>query len=131
MACSPRTTTGSARIHANRLLNNSTNGLFIRIETPAGNDLQPLTVSGRFDDTDIVHVLAENLVIQGSDGDPLLDLARPAVDLITFTPRSGGTLSPGGTYQYKITFVDRNGFEGRPSNRRPRPRLVHATRRFN
>ena len=54
----------------------STNGLFIRIETPAGNTLQPLTVPGRFDDTDIVHVLAENLVIQGSSSEPFLDLHR-------------------------------------------------------
>lgn len=102
-------------IHGNFLANNSINGLFIRVETPAGNTLQSLTVSGRFDDIDITHVLAENLVIQGSSGDPLLDLSRPAVNLITFTPRSGGTLSPG-AYQYKITFVDRNGFEGRPSH---------------
>jgi len=101
-------------IHSNTLINNSTNGLFIRIVTPAGDFLRPLVVSGRFDDTDIVHVLSENLVIEGSAGDPLLDLERPAVQLITFTPRSGGDL-PAGTYSYKITFVDDNGFEGRPS----------------
>jgi hypothetical protein len=57
-------------IHSNTLINNSTNGLFIKIETPVGNSLQPLTVAGRFDDTDIVHVLAENLVIQGSSSEP-------------------------------------------------------------
>ncbi len=101
-------------IHANFVNNNSTNGLFIRIETPAGNVLRPLTVAGRFDDTDIVHVLAENLVIQGSQGDPLLDLERPAVDQITFTQVSGGGI-PAGAYRYKVTFVDENGFEGRPS----------------
>ncbi|MFV1964695.1 MAG: S8 family serine peptidase, partial [Pirellulaceae bacterium] len=101
-------------IHANLLLNNSTNGLFIRIETPAGGARRPLTVSGRFDDTDIVHVLAENLIIQGSPGEPFLDLEKPAVELITFSPRGGGSLAPG-TYNYKITFVDVNGFEGRPS----------------
>ena len=101
-------------IHSNTLINNSTNGLFIRIETPAGNTLQPLTVPGRFDDTDIVHVLAENLVIQGSSSEPFLDLERPVVDLVTFSPRIGGTL-PLGTYNYKVTFVDSNGFEGRPS----------------
>jgi hypothetical protein len=105
-------------IHSNFLLNNSTNGLFIRIETPAGDALLPMTVSGRFDDTDIVHVLAENLVIQGSLGDPLLDLERPAVELITFSPRTGGGI-PEGVFNYKITFVDANGFEGRPSTPTP------------
>ena len=101
-------------IHGNFLLENSTNGLFIRIETPTGEDLRPLTVAGRFDDTDVVHVLSENLVIQGSQGEPFLDLSRPAVDLVTFSPVNTGTLVAG-TYSYKVTFVDVNGFEGRPS----------------
>ncbi len=101
-------------IYGNRLLDNSTNGLFIRIDTPAGNSLRTFTVSGRFDDTDVVHVLAENLVIQGSQGEPFLDLSRPAVDLVTFSPTTGGTLAAG-TYAYKVTYVDANGFEGRPS----------------
>jgi hypothetical protein len=102
-------------IHGNRIFDNSTNGLFIRIETPAGDALRSLTVSGRIDDTDIVHVLTENLVIQGSSGDPYLDLERPSLDHITFSARSGGNLTPGVTYSYKIVFVDINGFEGRPS----------------
>ena len=103
-------------IHGNRLHNNSTNGLFIRIETPVGGSLQPLVVSGRFDDTDITHVLSESLVIQGSQGAPYLDLQRPAVDLVSFTPRTGGVNDfAAGAYQYKITFVDRNGIESRPS----------------
>ncbi|MCA9141608.1 MAG: pre-peptidase C-terminal domain-containing protein, partial [Planctomycetales bacterium] len=98
----------------NTLLNNSTNGVFIQLDTPAVDTLRTLKVSARFDDTDIVHVLSENFVIEGSAGDPFLDLARPAVNLITFTPRTGGELTPQ-TYQYKVTFVDINGFEGRPS----------------
>ncbi|MEO8493503.1 MAG: choice-of-anchor L domain-containing protein, partial [Planctomycetota bacterium] len=101
-------------IYGNRLINNSTNGLFIRIETPAGNALRPFTVSGRFDDTDVVHVLSENLIIQGSLGEPFLDLSRPAVGLVTFAPIQAGTLATG-TYAYKVTYVDINGFEGRPS----------------
>ncbi|MEM7311585.1 MAG: hypothetical protein AAF497_00395, partial [Planctomycetota bacterium] len=55
-------------IHGNRLLNNTINGLFVRITTPAGGDLRELTVSGRWDDTDIVHVVTENLVIRGFAG---------------------------------------------------------------
>jgi len=66
-------------IHGNRLLDNTINGLFLRIRTPAGNDLRPLTVAGRWDDTDIVHVVSENLLIQGRPGGPVR--AAGATDL--------------------------------------------------
>ncbi|MCU0978826.1 MAG: hypothetical protein MUF25_06625, partial [Pirellulaceae bacterium] len=52
-------------IHGNVLLQNSINGLFVRIQTPAGTELRSLSVPGRFDDRDVVHVIAENLKIQG------------------------------------------------------------------
>lgn len=101
-------------IHGNVLLQNSINGLFVRIQTPAGTELRTLDVPGRFDDIDIVHVIAENLKIQGEAGGALLEQARPPVDLVTLSPRVGGAL-PAATYTYKLVFVDRNGFEGRPS----------------
>ena len=73
-------------------------------------------------------MLTENLVIQGSAGDPFLDLERPSLDQVTFSARSGGSLTPGMTYSYKMTFVDVNGFEGRPST----PRLSRPPARpFN
>ncbi|MEX0938829.1 MAG: NF038122 family metalloprotease [Pirellulales bacterium] len=60
-------------IHGNRIgNNNSINGLFVRIATPSGNQLRRMTVSGRWDDTDIVHVVAENLQIAGTPGGPIL-----------------------------------------------------------
>lgn len=101
-------------IHGNVLLQNSINGLFVRIQTPAGTELRPLNVPGRFDDIDIVHVIAENFKIQGEAGGALLEQARPPVDLVTLSPRVGGSL-PSAVYTYKLVFVDRNGFEGRPS----------------
>ncbi len=101
-------------LHANVLVENSTNGLFIRISTPAGNELRSLTVPGRFNDTDIVHVLAENLQIAGNPGEPILELERPSVNVVTLQALAGGNVDPG-TYHYKIIFVDANGFEGRPS----------------
>lgn len=101
-------------IHGNVLLQNSINGLFVRIDTPAGTELRSLTVSARFDDTDIVHVLAENLKIQGKAGGALLEQSRPPVDLVTLAARVGGSLTAG-SYTYKLVFVDENGFEGRPS----------------
>ncbi|MCU0980035.1 MAG: pre-peptidase C-terminal domain-containing protein, partial [Pirellulaceae bacterium] len=80
----------------------------------AGTELRSLSVPGRFDDRDVVHVIAENLKIQGEPGGALLETSRPPVDLVTLAPRVGGGLA-GGTYTYKLVFVDRNGFEGRPS----------------
>ncbi|MCO6458585.1 MAG: tandem-95 repeat protein [Pirellulaceae bacterium] len=101
-------------IHGNRLSNNSTNGLFIRITTPAGSQLRRLTVPGRFNDTDIVHVLAENLQVQGAAGGRQLDTSRPPSSLVTSQPQAGGTLAVG-TYNYKLVFLDDRGFQGRPS----------------
>ena len=57
-------------IHGNRLTDNSINGLFVRINTGAGSVREELTVSGRWDDTDIVHVLAENLTVSGTVAAP-------------------------------------------------------------
>ncbi|MEX2558821.1 MAG: hypothetical protein WD403_02850, partial [Pirellulales bacterium] len=54
------------------LLDNSVNGLFIRIDTLAGQPLDTLEVAARFDDSDIVHVLSENLVIRGTPGGAIL-----------------------------------------------------------
>ncbi|MFV2069110.1 MAG: vWA domain-containing protein, partial [Pirellulales bacterium] len=65
-------------IHGNRVLDNSTNGLFVRILTPAGDKLRRLTVSGRWDDADIVHVVSENLLIEGTPGGPLAGAAGGA-----------------------------------------------------
>ncbi len=60
-------------IRGNMLVDNSINGMFVRISTPAGGKLQRLTVTGRWDDTGIVHVVSENLVIAGTPGGPLRD----------------------------------------------------------
>ena len=57
-------------IVGNRLVNNTTNALSIRIDTLAGDQLEELTVSGRFDDTSIVHALKENLIIGSTPGGP-------------------------------------------------------------
>jgi len=60
-------------IHGNTVLSNSINALFVRIETQAGRALDELEVCARFDDTDIVHVIAENLVIAGAPGGATYD----------------------------------------------------------
>lgn len=62
-------------IQGNLLADNTTNALSIRINTLAGGQLERLTVSGRFDDTDIVHVIKENLIIGSTPGGPIQSLA--------------------------------------------------------
>ena len=96
-------------IHGNLLSDNSTNGLFIRIDTPIGDALEQLQVPARFDDTDIVHVLGENLLLDGSPGGLLEETSRPD-PIIGIGDVAGGALAAG-DYRYSYTFVDRNGFE--------------------
>ena len=59
-------------VYGNRLLNNSVNGLFVRIDTQAGVPLDKLEVPARWDDRDIVHVVTENLHILGAPGGPMI-----------------------------------------------------------
>ena len=72
-------------IVGNRITGNSINGLFVRVATPAAGALQKMTVAGRWNDTDITHVLAENLIVQGTPGGPVQESTPPSVDLVTLT----------------------------------------------
>ncbi|MDP7206439.1 MAG: hypothetical protein QGH11_12770, partial [Pirellulaceae bacterium] len=105
------------KILRNQLHDNTINGLFIRVATPAGGELQQLTVSGRWDDKDIVHVLKENLVIHATPGGPFLETVQPSLALVTATPLAHpeGQLADG-TYNYRLVFVDDFGNEGAPSD---------------
>ncbi len=102
-------------IHHNSLVNNSINGLFVRVETLAGTDVKPLSVAARFDDIDITHVVTENILIQGTPGGVVLDNTIPLSNSIATAPATGGTLTPG-SYNYKISFVDKFGYETAPSD---------------
>ena len=66
-------------VNGNFLADNAVNGLFIRVKTPLGSTIDKLDVSGRFDDTDIPHVLSENLIISGAAGGPMLTPSRQLV----------------------------------------------------
>lgn len=97
-------------ISGNTLLSNGNNALFVRMDTVAGGGTQKLTVPGRFNDTDIVHVVAQNLEIQGTPGGAFRETVAPSVTLVTLTSVAGGTLAAG-TYSYRVVFTDENGFE--------------------
>ncbi|MEM6981210.1 MAG: peptidase, partial [Planctomycetota bacterium] len=52
-------------IYGNQITDNTINGLFVRVLTPTAGVLETLSVPGRFDDTEIVHVISEELIIEG------------------------------------------------------------------
>ncbi|HAD62176.1 MAG TPA: hypothetical protein DCG12_23310, partial [Planctomycetaceae bacterium] len=99
-------------IYFNTLTENSTNGLFIRVTTPAGGETLEMTVPGRFDDSDIVHVVAQNLALAGSPGGSFRETVAPDVAITFPTDVGNGSLAVGGiTYSYRVVFVDDQGFE--------------------
>lgn len=91
-------------IYFNKIVNNSVNGLQVRIRTASGTQLESMTIPGRFDDTDIVHFLPENLVVAGSAGGFKLANEAPASTAVTLQFLVTGSL-PAGTYNYKFTRV--------------------------
>ncbi|MCO8121426.1 tandem-95 repeat protein [Stieleria sp. TO1_6] len=97
-------------ISNNTLAQNTVNGLFIRVPTTATQVPRELTVSGRFDDIDIVHVLPENLVVASKPGGSVQDGFAPSLSLVSARELPGGSLEAG-SYVYKMTFVDGDGFE--------------------
>ena len=62
-------------IQGNTIIENSLNGLFIRIRTELGEVLDRISLPSRFDDTDITHILTENLLIEATPGGPRKDAA--------------------------------------------------------
>ena len=66
-------------IHDNRLVDNTVNGLFIRVAGSVNGELETMSVAGRWDDVDIVHVVGENLIVAGQAGGGILE--RNATDI--------------------------------------------------
>jgi VCBS repeat-containing protein len=103
-------------IYANTFTDNSLNGLFVRVDTDGTGNLRQLEVPARFSNTEVVHVLGENLFVRGNPGGSIVDATLPGLDLVTVTPTTGGagTLAAG-SYQYRLSFVDANGYETQAS----------------
>ncbi|MCA9136100.1 MAG: pre-peptidase C-terminal domain-containing protein, partial [Planctomycetales bacterium] len=92
-------------IHGNTVIENSINGLFVRLRTRSGDTLEAITTSTRFDDSDITHVLTENLVISGTPGGPILQSGAPSSFLIRLSASPADGAVPAGTYVYRVTNV--------------------------
>ncbi len=97
-------------IYDNLLIENSINGLFVRVATTASAAPRSLTVAGRFDDTDVVHYFPENVIVAGTPGGSIQDGVVPELQSTALAGVAGGTLAAG-TYNYRLTFLDANGFE--------------------
>lgn len=91
-------------LDGNRIVGNSINGIFVRVTTRTGDVLQPLTTAAGFDDSDIVHVLTENLVVQGTPGGALAPAQAPSALGVQVTANPGSGEVPVGRYVYRIAF---------------------------
>lgn len=100
-------------IYYNRLVDNSINGLQVRIRTAGGTQLETMSIAGRFDDTDIVHYLPENLVIAGSPGGAVLKNEPPSSTGVALQTQAAGSITTG-IYNYILTRVV-NGVESSAS----------------
>ncbi len=97
-------------IHGNKVINNTLNGLFVKTRTGVADTLETLTVTARFDDIDITHIIGENLVVAGNPGGGIIDVASPPTTVVTLTNVAGGSLAAG-TYNYRLVYVDSAGNE--------------------
>ncbi|QEG38917.1 tandem-95 repeat protein [Roseimaritima ulvae] len=106
-------------IYDNSIIDNSVNGLLVRIDTLAGGALEELTVPGRFDDTEVTHILGDNLLIKGNPVGHVLETQPAAPTTVTLDavlpPSPGGAGLAAGTYDYVITYIDAFGYESIPT----------------
>ncbi|TWT83913.1 Dockerin type I repeat protein [Planctomycetes bacterium CA13] len=103
-------------VRGNMLERNTINGLFVRVNTPAGGVRTALSSSARFDDSDITHVFSEVLVLEGNPGGPQLLEDRPDVLSVTqgagvVTPKPATALDENRVVDYRVTFVTSEGYE--------------------
>lgn len=103
------------QIYSNSIVDNSINGLFVRVDSDASGALRQLEVPGRFANTEIVHVLGENLLIRGNPGGAVVDDVLPGLELVAISSTTASGTLPAGNYQYRVSFVDANGYETQAS----------------
>ncbi|MEM9826194.1 MAG: matrixin family metalloprotease, partial [Planctomycetota bacterium] len=103
-------------MYGNTLTDNTINGVLVRLDVLPSGGREKLRTSARFDDTDIVHVLGNNLIIEGNpSGLSLAEVPNP-LTLTQIAPTNVGTGSlPAGSYEYQLAFIDRFGVETLPT----------------
>ncbi len=85
-------------VRGNTVTNNSINGMFVRIDTPPGKPTMEQEVAARWDDFDIVHVVAQNLTLSGNPGGPVQKVRTNWLTLIDgfhLGAVAGGSISDG------------------------------------
>jgi len=106
-------------IYNNDIRGNTINGLFVRVETLPGQPLKSLTTHARVDESEVTLVFGENLVIAGTPGGALNEIAGPNTSLMQLTPvtpTSGSGFTTASALEYIVTYVDRFGQESLPSS---------------
>ena len=103
-------------IHGNTVVDNTINGLFVRLQTRSGSTLETVNTNIRFDDTDIPHIITENLVISGTPGGALIQAGAPSSLIIQTAELPGSGDVPAGTYVYRIANVDSQNIESAASD---------------
>ncbi|WP_253156168.1 tandem-95 repeat protein [Stieleria tagensis] len=106
-------------MYGNFVDENAVNGVLIRIDTEAGGEKESLLVSARFDDTELVHVLGDDLIINGnpSGARNQQQATNPQLTVLAAVAAPAG--EPGlaaGTYEYALSFIDLYGNETLVSN---------------
>ena len=98
-------------IHGNTLVKNSLNALFLRVQTAAGQSLQELGVTARYDDVGTVLAIPQSLVIQGDEGEAVAVTGTCPLtasgnnQIVVPAPTQNST-----TQQWVNPFVDRQSF---------------------
>ena len=104
-------------IYNNDIRNNTINGLFVRVETQPGQPTKSLTTHARIDDSEITLVFGENLVIAGTPGGAVNEIAGPNTSLMLLTnvaPTSASGFVNASALEYLVTYMDRYGQESLP-----------------
>ncbi|RCS42139.1 hypothetical protein DTL42_20120 [Bremerella cremea] len=97
-------------IFGNRVVNNSTNGMLVRVSSSPGQPIEEMTVTGRFDDTDMVYVIQEALHIDSTPGGAYSDM-NDAIKVSHLSDIEAGSylrfiaLSDTGPYDYRTMVI--------------------------
>ncbi|MEL6109795.1 MAG: hypothetical protein AAFU85_27605, partial [Planctomycetota bacterium] len=101
-------------IYGNTVNDNVINGLLVRVDTIAGAAKESLLVSARFDDTELVHVIGDDIFINGNPSGSRVQsqATEPLLTLLSVAPTPAGEAGlPAGDYEYGVSFIDLHGTE--------------------